>query len=71
MIKNKPKKCLMFSNQRFIILDRQSGEGKTFPEGSNGYKKAYKISKNNDVLCSTNALEQIKLYLSNEIDLAF
>jgi hypothetical protein len=68
MIKNKPTTCLMFSNGRFMALNRESGDGETFPEGPNGYQLAHSLSKNEDVSCSSNALEQIKLFLNNEID---
>ena len=62
---------LMFSNNRFMMLNRQTGDGETLPEGTSGYELAHSLSKRDDksLSISFNAKEQIKRYLNNEIKL--
>jgi len=62
---------LMFSSDRFMMLNRQTGDGETLPEGAAGYELAHSLSKRDDksLSISTNAREQIELYLNNGIEL--
>tara|TARA_R110002153_G_scaffold21470_1_gene71591 strand:- start:986 stop:1156 length:171 start_codon:yes stop_codon:yes gene_type:complete len=54
-----------------MMLNRQTGDGETLPEGTSGYELAHSLSKRDDksLSISFNAKEQIKRYLNNEIKL--
>ena len=54
-----------------MMLNRQTGDGETLPEGASGYELAHSLSKRDDksLSISFNAKEQIKRYLNNEIKL--